>query len=186
MAVSEGCLRWKCSQCSQSCSQSVPSLGAMDSSSSQCSGFPALIPIDAVTCAIHIVQEQGTLGTLGTGLKRHEFSLPAAWNRRGTLGTGPHEASPGTNSGSTRLRHASLKFFEYVMCSSPLLPSLLRAVRRAEWVSAMGYPIVTGRCCMAVIAQYCRVHTPQCDCGIPRASPGFRFPCRSRRGGPPW
>ena len=48
MAVSEGCLRWKCSQCSQSCSQSVPSLGAMDSSSSQCSGFPALIPIDAV------------------------------------------------------------------------------------------------------------------------------------------
>ena len=24
---------------------------------------------------------------MGTGLKRHEFSLPAAWNRRGTLGT---------------------------------------------------------------------------------------------------
>ena len=25
---------------------------------------------------------------MGTGLKRHEFGLTAAWNRRGTLGTG--------------------------------------------------------------------------------------------------
>ena len=48
---------------SRFCSQSVPSLGAMDSSSSQCSG------------------------TMGTRLKRHEFTLPAAWNGRGTLGT---------------------------------------------------------------------------------------------------
>ena len=29
---------------------------------------------------------------MGTGLKRHEFGLPAAWNRRGTLGTGPQNA----------------------------------------------------------------------------------------------
>jgi hypothetical protein len=64
----------------------------MDSSSSQCSGLPALILIDAVRYAVHIVQEQGTLGTMGTGLKRHEFGLPAAWNRRGTLGTGPQNA----------------------------------------------------------------------------------------------
>ena len=75
--------------------------------------------IDPVISAIHIVEEQGTLGT------------------------GQYEASPGTNSGSTRLRHASLNFFEYVMCSNPLLPSLFRTVRRAEWVSGMGYPIVT-------------------------------------------
>ena len=52
----------------------------------QCSGFPALIPIDAVH-GIHIIQEPGTLGTMGTTLKRHEFSSPAPWNRRGTLGT---------------------------------------------------------------------------------------------------
>ncbi len=30
---------------------------------------------------------------MGTGLKRHEFGLPAAWNRRGTLGTGPQNAN---------------------------------------------------------------------------------------------
>ena len=28
---------------------------------------------------------------MGTQLKQHEFSLPVVWNRRGTLGTGPHD-----------------------------------------------------------------------------------------------
>jgi hypothetical protein len=50
--------------------------------------LPELIPIDSFPYAIHIVQEQGTLGTLGTRLKLHEFGVPATWNRRGTLGTG--------------------------------------------------------------------------------------------------
>jgi hypothetical protein len=89
MAVSEGRVRWKCSQCSQSCSQCVPSLGAVDSSSSQCSGFRAVIPISAVPFVIHILQEQGTLGTMGTRLKRHEFFLSRSVERTWNTGNSP-------------------------------------------------------------------------------------------------
>ena len=32
-------------------------------------------------------QQPGTLGTLGTGLKRHELGSVHTWNRLGTLGT---------------------------------------------------------------------------------------------------
>ena len=93
MAVSEGCLRWKCSRCSQYCSQSVPSLNAMDSSSSQCSGLPALIPIEAVRYAIHIVQEQGTLGTIGTELKRPRVRLTRRVEQTWNTGNRPAECS---------------------------------------------------------------------------------------------
>ena len=59
----------------------------MDSLRSQCSGFPAVTPMDAVPSYLPYIQQPGTLGTLGTGLKRHELGLAHTGNRRGTPGT---------------------------------------------------------------------------------------------------
>ena len=36
---------------------------------------------------LRIFQQQGTLGTLGTGLTRHELRSAHSWNSHGTLGT---------------------------------------------------------------------------------------------------
>ena len=87
MAVSKGLLKLRCSPvfpvlfpvCSQS--------GSMNSLRSQCSGFAAAIHMDAVVWLCQYLQPPGTLGTLGTGLKRHELGTARTWNRRGTLGT---------------------------------------------------------------------------------------------------
>jgi len=84
--------------------------------------------------AIHILQELGTLGTSGTWLKRHEFSLPVAWNRRGTLGTGRHNACPSTDPahavqrGKARLGSA----YRRVSASVIQLPSDLPPPREAN------------------------------------------------------
>jgi hypothetical protein len=65
------------------CSHSRP----VDSLSSQCSGFPRLISMDALSSSLPYIQQPGTLGTVGTGLKRQELGLAHTRNRRGTLGT---------------------------------------------------------------------------------------------------
>jgi hypothetical protein len=65
------------------CSHSRP----VDSLRSQCSGFPGLTSMDALPSSLPYIQQPGTLGTEGTGLKRHELGLAPTRNRRGTLGT---------------------------------------------------------------------------------------------------
>ena len=65
------------------CSHSRP----VDSLRSQCSGFPGLTSMDAMPSSLPCIQQPGTLGTVGTGLNRHELGSAHTRNRRGTLGT---------------------------------------------------------------------------------------------------
>jgi hypothetical protein len=65
------------------CSHSRP----VDSLSSQCSGFPGLTSMDAMQSSLRYIQQPGTLGTVGTRLKRQELGLAHTRNRRGTPGT---------------------------------------------------------------------------------------------------
>lgn len=77
------------------CSHSRP----VDSLSSQCSGFPSLTSMDAIPSSLSYIQQPGTLGTVGTGLKRHELGLAPTRNRRGTLGTTQQSTSTRIDSG---------------------------------------------------------------------------------------
>ncbi len=65
------------------CSHSRP----VDSLSSQCSRFPGMTSMDVMPSYLPYIQQPGTLGTVGTGLKRHELGLAHKRNRLGTLGT---------------------------------------------------------------------------------------------------
>ena len=77
------------------CSHSRP----VDSLSSQCSGFPGLTSMDTMPSSLICIQQPGTLGTSGTGLKRHEMDLAHTRNRRGTLGTRQQNSSTQIDSG---------------------------------------------------------------------------------------
>ena len=44
-------------------------------------------PYGRSALVLRIFQQQGTLGTLGTGLTRHELRSAHSWNSHGTLGT---------------------------------------------------------------------------------------------------
>jgi hypothetical protein len=91
MAVSEGCLRWKCSQCSQYCSQTVPSLSAMDSSSSQCSGVPAVIPIDAAPSCDPYRSRTRNTGNNGNRVGTEQVGLGAHVEQNGNTGNRAEE-----------------------------------------------------------------------------------------------
>jgi hypothetical protein len=53
---------------------------------SRCSAFPAVIYLDVVPSLSNYIQQPGTLGTLGIGLKRNGFGLDRAWNKTGNSG----------------------------------------------------------------------------------------------------
>jgi hypothetical protein len=64
------------------CSQSFPG----ESVRSRCSGFTAVTHMDVVPSLSNYIQQPGTLRTLGTGLKRHDFGLARAGNETGNSG----------------------------------------------------------------------------------------------------
>ena len=100
------------------CSHSVPTLVPVDSLSSQCSGFPSLTFMDAIPSSLSYIQQPGTLGTVGTGLKRQELGLAHTRNRRGTLGTRRQNSSRRIDGGK-----------KPVLCKTQRLPPQLHSRR---------------------------------------------------------
>ena len=72
----------------RACSQSFPG----ESVRSRCSRFPAVTRMDVMLSVSIYIQQTGTLGT---GLKQHEFGLDRAGNKTGNSGNGLVEGGRG-------------------------------------------------------------------------------------------